>query len=82
VAWRDRSGLSALTGFIWTSVENSEYRPRGAPLRAALIRKTQPYAKKIAHERTWFEPELLAEIQMREAAKPAMAPIERIGSGA
>src|SRR5258706_11154958 len=27
-----------------------------------LIRKTQPYAKKIAHEAFWVEPELLAEI--------------------
>ena len=27
-----------------------------------LIRKTQPYAKKIAHRGIWVEPSLLAEI--------------------
>ena len=30
-----------------------------------LIRKTQPYAKKIAHRGIWVEPELLAEIEYR-----------------
>jgi bifunctional non-homologous end joining protein LigD len=30
-----------------------------------LIRKTQPYTKKIAHKGTWVEPELLAEIEYR-----------------
>jgi bifunctional non-homologous end joining protein LigD len=30
-----------------------------------LIRKTQPYAKKIAHRAVWVEPELLAEIEYR-----------------
>jgi bifunctional non-homologous end joining protein LigD len=30
-----------------------------------LIRKTQPYAKKIAHRGYWVEPELLAEIEYR-----------------
>jgi bifunctional non-homologous end joining protein LigD len=30
-----------------------------------LIRKTQPYAKKIAHRAIWVEPELLAEIEYR-----------------
>jgi bifunctional non-homologous end joining protein LigD len=30
-----------------------------------LIRKTQPYAKKIAHKAIWVEPELLAEIEYR-----------------
>jgi bifunctional non-homologous end joining protein LigD len=30
-----------------------------------LIRKTQPYAKKIAHKGVWVEPELLAEIEYR-----------------
>jgi hypothetical protein len=29
------------------------------------IRKTQPYAKKIAHKGIWVEPELLAEIEYR-----------------
>ena len=30
-----------------------------------LIRKTQPYAKRIAHRGIWVEPELLAEIEYR-----------------
>jgi bifunctional non-homologous end joining protein LigD len=30
-----------------------------------LIRKTQPYAKKIAHKAIWVEPQLLAEIEYR-----------------
>jgi bifunctional non-homologous end joining protein LigD len=30
-----------------------------------LIRKTQPYAKKIAHRGVWIEPSLLAEIEYR-----------------
>jgi bifunctional non-homologous end joining protein LigD len=30
-----------------------------------LIRKTQPYTKKIAHKAIWVEPELLAEIEYR-----------------
>jgi bifunctional non-homologous end joining protein LigD len=30
-----------------------------------LIRKTQPYAKKIAHSGVWVEPSLLAEIEYR-----------------
>ena len=30
-----------------------------------LIRKTQPYAEKIAHRGIWVEPSLLAEIEYR-----------------
>jgi bifunctional non-homologous end joining protein LigD len=30
-----------------------------------LIRKTQPYARKIAHKAIWVEPQLLAEIEYR-----------------
>ena len=30
-----------------------------------LVRKTQPYAKKIAHRGFWVEPTLLAEIEYR-----------------
>jgi bifunctional non-homologous end joining protein LigD len=30
-----------------------------------LIRKTQPYAKKIAHRGIWVEPSLLAQIKYR-----------------
>lgn len=32
---------------------------------APLIRKTQPYTKRIAHKGIWVEPELLAEIEYR-----------------
>jgi bifunctional non-homologous end joining protein LigD len=32
---------------------------------APLVRKTQPYAKKIAHRGIWVEPSLLAEIEFR-----------------
>jgi bifunctional non-homologous end joining protein LigD len=46
-------------GFDKTSA--AELRRRLTP----LIRKTQPYAKKIAHKATWVEPELLAEIEYR-----------------
>jgi bifunctional non-homologous end joining protein LigD len=30
-----------------------------------LIRKTQPYSKKVAHKGIWVEPSLLAEIEYR-----------------
>ena len=30
-----------------------------------LIRKTQPYAKRIAHRGIWVEPQLMAEIEYR-----------------
>jgi bifunctional non-homologous end joining protein LigD len=30
-----------------------------------LIRKTQPYAKRIAHRGVWVEPSLLAEVEYR-----------------
>ena len=30
-----------------------------------LIRKTQPYTKRIAHKGIWVEPQLLAEIEYR-----------------
>jgi bifunctional non-homologous end joining protein LigD len=38
-----------------------ELRDRLTP----LIRKTQPYTKRIAHRGIWVEPELLAEIEYR-----------------
>ena len=41
-----------------------------------LIRKTQPYAKKIAHKGIWVEPELLAEIEYRaKSAEAGAAPV-------
>jgi bifunctional non-homologous end joining protein LigD len=46
-------------GFDKTSAP--ELRRRLTP----LIRKTQPYAKKIAHRGIWVEPELLVEIEYR-----------------
>jgi bifunctional non-homologous end joining protein LigD len=39
----------------------AELRRRLAP----LIRKTQPYAKRIAHRGVWVEPKLLAEVEYR-----------------
>jgi ATP-dependent DNA ligase len=36
-----------------------------AELRKRLIHETEPYAKRIAHEGIWAEPELLAEIEYR-----------------
>jgi bifunctional non-homologous end joining protein LigD len=46
-------------GFDKTSA--TELRKRLTP----LIRKSQPYTKKIAHKGIWVEPELLAEIEYR-----------------
>ena len=39
----------------------AELRRRVEP----LVRKTQPYAKRIAHKGIWVEPKLLAEIEYR-----------------
>jgi len=46
-------------GFDKSSTEELQQRLR------PLIRKTQPYAKKIAHRGVWVEPSLLAEIEYR-----------------
>jgi bifunctional non-homologous end joining protein LigD len=46
-------------GFDKTSA--AELRKRLEP----LVRKTQPYAKRIAHKGIWVEPKLLAEIEYR-----------------
>jgi len=46
-------------GFDKTSA--AELRKKLTP----LIRKTQPYTKKIAHKGIWVEPELLAEVEYR-----------------
>jgi bifunctional non-homologous end joining protein LigD len=40
---------------------SAELRKRLTP----LIRKSQPYTKRIAHKGIWVEPELLAEIEYR-----------------
>ena len=44
-----------------TRLSAAELRKRLTP----LIRKTQPYAKRIAHKGIWVEPQLLAEIEYR-----------------
>jgi bifunctional non-homologous end joining protein LigD len=49
-------------------VDNGFDKSSTADLQARLkplIRKTQPYAKKIAHRGVWVEPSLLAEIEYR-----------------
>ncbi len=49
-------------------VDHGFDRTSAAALReklTPLIRKTQPYSKKIAHRGIWVEPELLAEIEYR-----------------
>jgi bifunctional non-homologous end joining protein LigD len=46
-------------GFTRTSA--ADLRDRLAP----LVRKTQPYSKRIAHKGIWVEPKLLAEIEYR-----------------
>jgi bifunctional non-homologous end joining protein LigD len=40
-----------------------------------LIRKTQPYAKKIAHRGIWVEPSLLAEIEYRAKSAEGKVPV-------
>lgn len=40
-------------------------RPRLQARLKPLTRKTQPYAKKVAHRGIWVEPNLLAEIEYR-----------------
>ena len=46
-------------GFDTTSAKDLQVRLK------PLIRKTQPYANKIAHRGIWVEPELMAEIEYR-----------------
>jgi bifunctional non-homologous end joining protein LigD len=51
---------------------STRHRTSAAELRKKLqplVRKTRPYAKRIAHRGIWVEPTLLAEIEYR--AKPA-----------
>jgi len=56
-------------GFDKTSA--AELRRRLEP----LVRKTQPYAKRIAHKGIWVEPKLLAQIEYR--AKSAEGKVRR-----
>jgi bifunctional non-homologous end joining protein LigD len=61
---RERSGRLIYAGKVdhgFTPESEKDLRARLKP----LIRKTQPYAKKIAHRGIWVEPSLLAEIEYR-----------------
>jgi bifunctional non-homologous end joining protein LigD len=61
---REKRGQLIYAGKVdhgFTPEAEKELRARLKP----LIRRTQPYAKKIAHRGTWVEPSLLAEIEYR-----------------
>jgi bifunctional non-homologous end joining protein LigD len=61
---REKAGQLIYAGKVdhgFTPQSEKELRARLKP----LIRKTQPYAKKIAHRGIWVEPSLLAEIEYR-----------------
>ena len=53
--WRAKS----TTAFNTASVKDLQARLK------PLVRKTQPYSKRIAHRGIWVEPSLLAEIEYR-----------------
>jgi bifunctional non-homologous end joining protein LigD len=61
---REKAGQLIYAGKVdhgFTPQSEKDLRARLKP----LIRKTQPYAKKIAHRGVWVEPSLLAEIEYR-----------------
>jgi bifunctional non-homologous end joining protein LigD len=61
---REKAGQLIYAGKVdhgFTPASEKELRVRLKP----LIRRTQPYAKKIAHRGIWVEPSLLAEIEYR-----------------
>lgn len=59
---RSRSPASPSTAKNGTaSISAADLRKRLTP----LIRKSQPYSKRIAHRGIWVEPKLLAEIEYR-----------------
>lgn len=61
---REKAGKLIYAGKVdhgFTRESEKDLRARLKP----LIRKTQPYAKKIAHRGIWVEPSLLAEIEYR-----------------
>jgi bifunctional non-homologous end joining protein LigD len=61
---RERAGRLIYAGKVdhgFTPQSEKDLRARLKP----LIRKTQPYARKIAHRGIWVEPSLLAEIEYR-----------------
>jgi bifunctional non-homologous end joining protein LigD len=61
---REKAGQLIYAGKVdhgFTPDSEKELRARLKP----LVRRTQPYAKKIAHRGIWVEPSLLAEIEYR-----------------
>jgi bifunctional non-homologous end joining protein LigD len=61
---REKAGQLIYAGKVdhgFTPESEKELRAKLKP----LVRKTQPYAKKIAHRGIWVEPSLLAEIEYR-----------------
>jgi bifunctional non-homologous end joining protein LigD len=61
---REKAGKLIYAGKVdhgFTPQSEKELRSKLKP----LVRKTQPYAKKIAHRGIWVEPSLLAEIEYR-----------------
>jgi bifunctional non-homologous end joining protein LigD len=61
---REKAGQLVYAGKVdhgFTPESEKDLRARLKP----LIRRTQPYAKKIAHRGIWVEPSLLAEIEYR-----------------
>jgi bifunctional non-homologous end joining protein LigD len=61
---REKAGKLVYAGKVdhgFTPESEKDLRSKLKP----LIRKTQPYAKKIAHRGIWVEPSLLAEIEYR-----------------
>jgi bifunctional non-homologous end joining protein LigD len=61
---REKAGQLVYAGKVdhgFTPQAEKDLRARLKP----LIRRTQPYAKKIAHRGVWVEPSLLAEIEYR-----------------
>jgi bifunctional non-homologous end joining protein LigD len=61
---REKAGKLVYAGKVdhgFTPESEKDLRARLKP----LIRRTQPYAKKIAHRGIWVEPSLLAEIEYR-----------------
>jgi bifunctional non-homologous end joining protein LigD len=69
---REKAGQLIYAGKVdhgFTPETEKDLRARLKP----LIRKTQPYAKKIAHRGIWVEPSLLAEIEYR--AKSAVGKV-------
>ena len=62
------AGARATTWSMPARSTTASTRQSAAELRkrlTPLIRKTQPYTKRIAHKGIWVEPELLAEIEYR-----------------